>query len=78
MDTSNLRQEIRQFQKKKMRFAVPIIIVGIMGLVLPVIPGIALILLGILLLFPLQGKRLIDRLRQYWHKIVGGRKAEQA
>ncbi len=77
MHHMNLREEIRQYQKKKTRFAIPILILGVLGLILPVIPGGALIVLGILLLFPLQGKRLIERIRAYYRRLMGSRATHQ-
>lgn len=64
----NLREEIRQFRKRKIRFAIPILILGVLGLVLPIIPGMALIVLAVLLLFPLQGKKWIESIRAWYHK----------
>jgi len=78
MSHSNLREDIRQFQKRKIRFAIPILILGLLGLVLPVIPGVALIMLAILLLFPMQGRRLIDRIRKYVKKTLGKRETRRA
>jgi len=73
MHNNNLREEIRQFQKRKTRFAVPIIVLGLLGLVLPVIPGLALLALGVMLLFPMQGRRLIERIRNYFRRWSGNR-----
>ena len=53
-----MREEMRDFKKKKVWLAVPLILVGILGLILPVIPGIALILFGVMLLFPKSGQRI--------------------
>ena len=78
MHQTNLRDEIRQFQKRKMRFAIPILLLGVLGLVLPIIPGVALIMLGILLLFPMQGRRLIDRIRRFIRKFFRGSETREA
>ena len=47
-----LLDEIMAFRKGKPFIAVPLIIVGLLGLVLPVIPGMVLIALGLTLLYP--------------------------
>lgn len=78
MNRFDLREEIRQFQKKKTRFAIPILVLGVLGLILPVIPGVALIMLAILLLFPMQGQRLIDRIKRYVKKIMNNGESKQA
>jgi len=53
-----LRQEIREFRRVKIFFAIPLIIIGLLGLVLPVIPGILLIVYGIIFLFPSRNKKM--------------------
>jgi len=58
-----MREEMRDFKKKKVWLAVPLILVGILGLILPVIPGIALILFGVMLLFPKSGQKIKDWFR---------------
>jgi hypothetical protein len=65
MSQSNpLWEDILIFSKKKKRMAVGLILLGCLGLVLPVIPGIALIALGILYLKP----EWYDKLKQIFGK----------
>lgn len=47
-----LLDEIRAFRKGKPFIAIPLIVVGLFGLVLPIIPGMLLILLGVTFLYP--------------------------
>ena len=53
MDKSNpLWQDIIQFSREKTKLAFGFILLGIVGLVLPIIPGALLLAIGILLLKP--------------------------
>jgi uncharacterized protein YqgC (DUF456 family) len=47
-----LIDEIKKFRKGKPFIAIPLIIIGILGLVLPIIPGILLIVTGLTFLYP--------------------------
>ncbi len=59
-----LRDEMREYSRGK-KWLVPLLIVlGLVGLVLPVLPGLALIVLGLLMLFPREGNALLNRLKQ--------------
>ncbi len=58
MMCKKLRQEIREFRRAKIFFAIPLIIIGLFGLVLPVIPGILLIVYGIMFLIPSLNKKI--------------------
>jgi hypothetical protein len=61
---SKLRREMRQFRKKKVFIAIPVILLGLLGLVLPVIPGLALIFVGVLLLFPKTGDQILSKFKK--------------
>ncbi|MBN2411994.1 hypothetical protein JXQ31_09910 [candidate division KSB1 bacterium] len=58
MTHKKLRQEIREFRRTKIFFAIPLIIIGLVGLILPVIPGILLIVYGIMFLIPTLNKKM--------------------
>lgn len=59
----SLREEIKEFQKQK-KFLVPgLIVFGLLGLVLPLLPGIALLFLAFLLLFPGQGNLVLSKIK---------------
>lgn len=47
-----LREKIGQFSKHKIKWAIALIILGLLGLVLPVIPGILLLAVGLFLIKP--------------------------
>jgi len=53
MSGSNpLWQDILQFSRQKTRIAVGFILLGILGLILPIIPGILLLSIGVFLIKP--------------------------
>lgn len=52
-------------------FGVILIIVGIIGLVLPFVPGTIIILSGIALINPVFYKKIIKNLKSYIHKKGG-------
>ncbi len=72
---SNLREDIRRFRRRKAWYAVPLLILGIVGLVLPIMPGWILIFLAIFLLFPATGDKIIERLKRLKNRFFP--KAEQ-
>jgi uncharacterized protein YqgC (DUF456 family) len=49
---SKFRREIRTFSKLKIFLAIPLILIGIWGMILPVIPGAVFFISGIILIFP--------------------------
>ncbi len=65
----NLREDIRRFRKRKAWYAVPLLILGVVGLILPVMPGWILIFLGVLLLFPTTGDKILERLKKLKERI---------
>jgi len=59
-----LQDEMREYNRGK-KWLVPLLIgLGLIGLLLPVLPGLALIVLGLLMLFPREGNALLNRLKQ--------------
>lgn len=61
----SLREEIRAFQKQKVRWVPFLIVFGALGLVLPILPGLALLGLALVLLWPREGEQLLRRLRRF-------------
>jgi len=59
-----LIDEIRHFRKNKIKTAVILLVVGLIGLALPIIPGLLFILLAVWLLFPDQSEKLWARLKE--------------
>lgn len=54
--TNTLRHKIRGYRRTKWLVAPPLIAAGLLGLVLPVVPGVPLLAVGISLLVPSQKK----------------------
>ena len=59
-DKKPLWQDIMSYTRNKNKIAVVLIIIGILGLVLPVLPGILLIAFGLFILKP----EWVDKLRE--------------
>ena len=55
---TKLRKDIKKFSRIKGLFAVPLILIGLLGLVLPIIPGTVFLLLGLVLIIPSLKKKL--------------------
>ena len=61
----SLAEKIKKFQAKK-KILVPLLLVlGLVGIVLPVIPGLALLFFAFLLLFPKLGPNLESRIARF-------------
>ncbi|HDP99184.1 MAG TPA: hypothetical protein ENN22_08385 [bacterium] len=65
----SLFEEIKQFNRDKKKYALILLIVGFAGLLLPVIPGLMLIVLGIMLLHPKLGQALSEKIKD-WVKFL--------
>lgn len=59
-----LVDEIRSFRKNKIKTALLLLVIGLAGLVLPIIPGLVFILLAVWLVFPDQSEKLWQRLKE--------------
>jgi len=57
-------KEILKFSKTKKLVAIPLLLLGILGLFLPVIPGLALIFLAVFLLLPKESEKLLDKIKK--------------
>ena len=64
MTNRPLYREIVKFGKTKKLIAIPLIILGLAGLILPIIPGIALLVFAVMLLFPRDGDKIIQKIKQ--------------
>ncbi|MDW7680566.1 MAG: hypothetical protein SCK70_08370 [bacterium] len=62
----SLFEEINQFNRDKQKYALILLIVGFAGLLLPVIPGLMLIVLGIMLLHPKLGEALLEEIKEWF------------
>lgn len=61
-----LREEIKDFQKEKNKLMPILIALGLLGLLFPILPGLALLFFAFLLVFPRQGEIFIQRIRKFF------------
>ena len=62
---SSLTEEIKQFQKEKKWYVTALLFLGIIGLVLPIIPGLLLIAAGVMLISPKYGNELLEKTKNW-------------
>lgn len=67
-NTSDRRlfDEVKPFERSRCPVGVTLIAVGLVGLLVPILPGWALIFVGLLLLFPKSGKKVVKKIRSYF------------
>jgi len=70
MSKKNLVDEIRDFQKDKKKLIPVLIVLGILGLFLPILPGVALLVFGFLLIFPREGENLLKKIRSKYKNVT--------
>ncbi len=70
MSKKNLVDEIRDFQKNKKKLIPVLVVLGILGLFLPILPGVALLFFGFLLIFPREGENLLKKVRSKFKNIT--------
>ena len=70
MSKKNLVDEIRDFQKNKKKLIPVLVVLGILGLFLPILPGVALLFFGFLLIFPREGENLLKKIRSKFKNIT--------
>jgi hypothetical protein len=59
----SLFAEIKNFKQDKKKLIPILLVLGCIGIILPVVPGLVLLLLALLLIFPRQGEGIVKRLR---------------
>ena len=62
-----MKKKIKKYIK--ITFGTLLILVGIAGLFLPVLPGIAMIFVGISLAHTVLGKKIIKKIKKFYHRI---------
>ena len=62
-----MKKRIKKFIRKT--FGILLILVGIAGLFLPVLQGIVMIVVGISLVHPVLGKKIIKKIKKFYHRI---------
>ena len=70
MRKKDLVDEIRDFQKNKKKLIPVLVVLGILGLFLPILPGVALLFFGFLLIFPREGENLLKKIRSKFKNIT--------
>ncbi|MCH6558946.1 hypothetical protein IIA28_17305 [candidate division KSB1 bacterium] len=70
MSKKDLVDEIRDFQKNKKKLIPVLVVLGILGLFLPILPGVALLFFGFLLIFPREGENLLKKIRSKFKNIT--------
>jgi hypothetical protein len=70
MSKKYLVDEIRDFQKNKKKLIPVLVVLGILGLFLPILPGVALLFFGFLLIFPREGENLLKKIRSKFKNIT--------
>jgi len=65
-----LLDRIMKFRKWRNWIAIPLIIIGVVGLALPILPGIAILFLGILLINPGLAYTIKDKIIQLYKNIM--------
>ncbi len=79
MRAKKLREDIRRFQKRKKYIAIPLIVIGaILSLPLVPGPGLAIVFLGILLLFPREGHKMLNWMKERWRRFRGKTQPEDS
>ncbi len=70
MSKKDLVDEVRDFQKNKKKLIPVLVVLGILGLFLPILPGVALLFFGFLLIFPRKGENLLKKIRSKFKNIT--------
>lgn len=71
MEKKDLVEEIKDFRKNKKQLLPIIVVLGILGLFLPILPGVALLFFGFLLIFPREGENLLKKIRNKFKNVTG-------
>lgn len=66
-----LIKQLESFRKWRNWIAIPLIVIGIISLLLPVLPGLLIIFLGIMLVNPDFADRIKDKVINIKKKFVG-------
>jgi len=65
-ERQKLRKKIQLFGRIKGFIAVPLLLLGILGLILPIIPGAFFLLIGLILIVPSLEKKIKSRFGKYF------------
>ncbi len=70
MRKKDLVDEIKDFRQNKKKLIPVVIVLGILGLFLPILPGVALLFFGFLLIFPKEGENLLKKVRSKFKNVT--------
>ena len=70
MQKKDLVDEIKDFRQNKKKLIPVVIVLGILGLLLPILPGVALLFFGFLLIFPKEGDNLLNKIRSKFKNVT--------
>ena len=70
MRKKDLIDEIEDFRENKKKLIPVVIVLGILGLFLPILPGVALLFFGFLLIFPKEGENLLKKVRSKFKNVT--------
>lgn len=65
-----LIEQLESFRKWRNWIAIPLIVIGVMSLLLPVLPGLLIIFLGIMLINPDLADSIREKLTNFKKKFV--------
>ena len=66
-----LIEQLKSFRKWRNWIAIPLIAIGVISLLLPILPGILIIFLGIMLINPELADRISEKVTNLKKKFVG-------
>ncbi len=66
----SLYEEIKKFQDEKKLYGIVLLVLGILGLIFPIIPGLLLIGLAITLISPKHGEVILKKLKSFFNSIA--------
>jgi hypothetical protein len=67
---NSLYDEMKKFQSEKKNYVIALIILGVLGLILPIIPGLLLIGSGIALISPKYGEALLEKIKKWFNSLA--------
>ena len=67
---NSLYDEMKKFHSEKKIYIIALIIVGVLGLILPIIPGLLLIGVGIALISPKYGEALLEKIKRWFNSLI--------
>ncbi len=67
---NSLYEEMKKFQGEKKYYIIALLILGSLGLIFPVIPGLLLIGMGVALISPKHGEALLEKIKKWFNSIL--------